>query len=251
MALLDVTFTPADFQTLHARDLSATTCVVFDVLRATSTLIAALANGAAGVVPAASIGEALQLRAHHPGALLGGEREGLRITAAQSGGLEFDLGNSPREYTPSAVQGRMIISTTTNGTRALRACAGAARVLAASFANLRATADTLAANPPESLILVCGGTFEEAAYEDALCAGAMADLLWCRYAGAHVTDSAQIARLTWRAASGDLMGAMQAARNGRRLLALPQFRDDVEFCLRRDTSGIVAQLGADGVVRRA
>ena len=115
-------------------------CVVFDVLRATSTFVTALHNGAKAIVPVSEISEALAFRRKQPDVLLGGERDGVRIRAAQTGGIDFDLGNSPREYTPEKVRGRTIVSTTTNGTRALRACAGAKTVLAASFLNLTATA---------------------------------------------------------------------------------------------------------------
>ena len=91
-------------------------------------------------IPVREISEALAIRQKQPDVLLGGERDGVKIRAAQTGGVDFDLGNSPREYTPEKVRGKTIVSTTTNGTRALRACAGAQTVLAASFLNLAATA---------------------------------------------------------------------------------------------------------------
>ncbi|MSU41074.1 MAG: 2-phosphosulfolactate phosphatase [Pedosphaera sp.] len=250
MNRLEATFTPADFDALAARDLSQSVCVVFDILRATTSMITALANGADGVVPVVSIEEAIAEKSRRPGALLAGERHGLRITAAQSGGVDFDLGNSPREFTAEKVRGKTIITTTTNGTRALRACIQSRHVLVASFLNLRATTGWLAAARPAELMLVCGGTFDEAAYEDILAAGAVADAVWADFAGAHVTDSAQMARQLYRVASADLLAAMPFARNGRRLLADPALRDDVAFCLRRDTCDFVAELGGDGVVRR-
>ena len=114
---LQTTFTPADFEALAQTDLSGTTCVVLDILRATSSMITALANGAEQILPVASIEEALAAKAEHPDALLCGERDGLRITATQTGGTEFDLGNSPREYTAETVAGKTLITTTTNGTR--------------------------------------------------------------------------------------------------------------------------------------
>src|SRR4051812_10101171 len=132
---LEVLFTPADFATLGARNLSQTTCVVFDVLRATSSMVTALAHGAAAVIPVGEISEALARRRSDPEVLLAGERDGLRISGALAGGTEFDLGNSPREFTPDRVQGRQIAMTTTNGTRALRAAAGAMNVLIGSFLN--------------------------------------------------------------------------------------------------------------------
>jgi len=136
---IEVILTPAELPALARRDLRETVCVVFDVLRATSTFVTALHNGAKAIIPVSEIAEALAIQKKQPDVLLGGERNSMRIRAGQSGGIDFDFGNSPREYTPEKVRGKTIVSTTTNGTRALRACAGAKMVLAASFLNLTAT----------------------------------------------------------------------------------------------------------------
>src|SRR5262249_14329097 len=128
MKKLEVLFSPAEFETLPRRDLSRATFVVFDILRATSTMITALANGAGAVVPVVTIEQALARAG--PNIILAGEREGLRITAKLTGGLNFDLGNSPREFTKERVAEKTIVMTTTNGTRALNACRGASETLA-------------------------------------------------------------------------------------------------------------------------
>src|SRR5476649_2263063 len=123
---LEVLFTPAEFDALASRDSRGTVCVVFDVLRATSTFATALHNGAKEIISVAEISEALEIKKARPEVLLGGERDGVKICA---NGIDFDLGNSPREYTPEKVRGKTIVSTTTNGTRALRACVGAKIIL--------------------------------------------------------------------------------------------------------------------------
>ena len=243
---LETLFTPAEFEALRRRDLSNTVCVVFDVLRATTSMLTALHNGADSILPVAEIAEALALRAKHPGALLAGEREGLRIRAAQTGGVDFDLGNSPREFTPERVAGRHIIMTTTNGTRALQACLGARHILAGAFLNLDALARWIKHEQPLHLLLVGAGTFEQAAYEDTLAAGALADLVWGQFT--HPADSAQIAREIYLAARADLSAAMQRhSRNAQRLLANPDLREDVGFSLQRDKVPFAAFL-QDGVV---
>src|SRR5262249_17947241 len=127
--------------------LNGTVCVVFDVLRATSSMVTALANGAAAIFPVAEISEALALRRDRPDLLLAGEREGVRISRDLSDGVPFDFGNSPREFTRDKVQGRTIAMTTTNGTRALRACARASKVFIGSFLNLAATTEVLRREP--------------------------------------------------------------------------------------------------------
>lgn len=250
MMSLEVLFTPADFASLAQRDLSGACCVVFDVLRATSSMVVALANGATAILPVEEIEEALAARKELPETLLAGERDGVRIGPALTGGLTFDLGNSPLEFTPEIVKGRTIVMTTTNGTRALRACLNAHVILAASFLNMGSTSDAILRSSPEQLLLVCSGTHDQAAYEDVLGAGALCDLLWSPYQGGLVADSAQIARELFLRSRHDLEQAISRSRNARRLLCLPELRPDVAFCLRRDAFPLVAALGQDGLVRR-
>jgi 2-phosphosulfolactate phosphatase len=247
---LEVALAPAEFAALRARDLGGAVCVVFDVLRATSSMVAALHHGAQAIIPVEDIPEALAIRRRRPEVLLAGERHGVRIRAALTGGTEFDLGNSPREFTPERVRDRTIVMTTTNGTRALRACAGAQTALAGSFLNLGATTDWLREMAPRHLVLVCGGTHEEPALEDTLAAGAVCDALWPLYQDGHVADSAEMARRLYGQVKADLAGAMRHARNGRHLLAIPDLRDDVAFSLRRDAMPLLARAGADRAVRR-
>lgn len=236
---------PSDLDLLRRRDLSVSTCVAFDVLRATSTLVTALAHRAAAVVPVETIEEALAHRRNDPTTLLAGERNGLRIGPEQTGGVAFDLGNSPREFTRESVAGRTIVTTTTNGTRALRACAGAGRILAAAFVNLEATARAIESARPERVVLVCAGTFEEAALEDVLGAGALAE----RLGGDSLSDGARIALEVWRRLGGDLPAALAAARNGAKLLSIPDLADDVAYCATRDRFDVVAAMDADGSLR--
>lgn len=247
---LEVLFTPADFGALARRDLSQATCAVFDVLRATTSLLTALSAGANAVIPAADIPEALAWKARLPEALLAGERDGRRILRNLTGSVDFDFGNSPREFTRERVEGRTLIATTTNGTRALRACAGARTVLAASLRNAAAIAHWILANPAPDCLLVCSGTYEDSSYEDVLGAGAVVDRLWNRLDGVEVLDGARMARLIYLAARPDLVGAMaEHARNGRRLRSLPDLAPDLEVCASEDDLAFVGRLGADGAIR--
>lgn len=168
----------------------------------------------------------------------------MKIRAAQPGGADFDLGNSPREFRADKVRGKTIVSTTTNGTRALRACAGAKFVLAASFLNLAATAKFLHQTPKEEILLVCAGTGEGVAWEDVLAAGALAGLV-----GGDCSDATEIAARIYLAAKADLPAVLAGTQNARRLLAIPELRADVPFCAQRDIFKIVAAMNADGAVR--
>jgi 2-phosphosulfolactate phosphatase len=247
---LEVLLSPAEFANLRNRDLSQTVCVVFDILRATTSMVTALANGAEAIIPVAEISEALAIRQQRPDVLLAGEREGVRIPTELTGGVQFDLGNSPREYTATKVQGKTIVMTTTNGTRALRACAGAKTVLVGSFLNLRANYNWLQEQRPANLILVCSGTYDEPALEDILAAGAICERIWPFYAGGHTSDSAEVARRLYPLLQLDLLGAMKSSRNGRRLLSNPELRNDVWYCVQRETIPFAVELGADGAVRK-
>jgi len=248
---IEALFTPADFQALALRDLSNATCVVFDVLRATTTLLTALAAGAESVTPAATVAEALALRRADPDVLLAGERDGVRITAVVSGGVDFDLGNSPREFTPHVVAGRRIVATTTNGTRALRACAGARHVLPASLRNISAVARWIILHPTPECLLVCSGTYEDAAYEDVVGAGALVRRLAAALPAATLLDSACIAEIIYGAALPNLAASLSTlARNGRRLAAMPELAPDVALCAAEDDLDVVAVMGCTGAIRR-
>jgi 2-phosphosulfolactate phosphatase len=214
---IDAVLTPAEIAHLPERDLSQTTCVVFDVLRATSSMITALAHGAAEIHPVCTIEEALALKVRMPDAVLGGERHGDLIPG-------FEVGNAPREYTGFA--GRRIITTTTNGTVALRACEKAPRVFAGALLNLAALAAELRASAAPKVLLVCAGTFETFAFEDAYAAGR----LIAELPGATLTDAAKAVAAV-AACHPEPLAALRAARNGQALAATGRGAD-VEWCAR-------------------
>ena len=152
--------------------LAGSTAVVIDVLRATTVMIHALASGSSTIIPCREIDEARAVAERFPPGqvLVGGERGGRPIPG-------FDLGNSPAEYTPGACRGKTLVMTTTNGTRAILACAEADRVYVAGFVNLAAMARRLMRelDGPEArpVHLVCAGTEGAVSWEDALFAGSL------------------------------------------------------------------------------
>ncbi len=156
-----VCFAPAE---VRASDVEGASAVVIDVVRATSCIVEALANGAEAIVPVVSVDEALRLRdvAASDRVLLCGERGGLRIDG-------FDLGNSPAEFGREVVVGRRLVMTTTNGTKALAAAKDAHRVLPASFLNLGAVADAVRGD--RAVVVVCAGRAGRFAIDDTVCAG--------------------------------------------------------------------------------
>lgn len=237
---VEVILSPVELPALAHRDLHETICVVFDVLRATSTFVTALHNGAKKIIPVSEISEALEIKRRQPDVLLGGERHGVRIFAD---GINFDLGNSPREYTPEKVHGKIIVSTTTNGTRALQACVGAKTVLASSFLNLNATTEFLRQSCFDKILLVCAGTGRNAAEEDIIAAGALVDsLLPGKDTLSKRTESAIVARAAYfETVRMGLVQRIRWSENAQRLLSLSKLRDDVAFCLQRDIYPLVAK----------
>jgi len=154
-------FTAAEVDPVRVQKGAA---VVIDVIRATSTIVEALANGARAVYPTLSTEEAIRL-ANSLGrddTLLCGERKGLKVEG-------FDLGNSPREFTRERVGGKRLVMCTTNGTRAFVAAQTAGRVLAGSLLNL--TALSRALEGASDVTLVCAGKEDRFSLDDALCAG--------------------------------------------------------------------------------
>lgn len=141
--------------------------VVVDVLRATTVIVRALAAGCEYVIPCAEIDEARRiLERHSPGeALLAGERDGLPIPG-------FDLGNSPGAFVPEICAGKVLVMTTSNGTRAILACQEAERVYITSFANLGATTHALR-EEQRPVHVVCAGTEGGISLEDSVLAGAL------------------------------------------------------------------------------
>ena len=243
---IDAVLTPAEFPALARRDLSQTTCVVFDVLRATSSMLTALHHGAAAIIPVIEIAEALAVKHRQADALLAGERNGLRIGRELTGNVEFDFGNSPRDFTAGKVKGRTIAWTTTNGTRALRACAHGEMILLGALVNLSALSDLLDTLRPPNLLLICAGTFETAAFEDIFAAGALIDRLR-PLAGESMSDAACTAWHAFRHVFEDT-ALVNSSLNARRLLANPDLAPDVPLCLARDSAPLNASMSSDGSV---
>ena len=223
--------------------LTGRAAVVIDVLRATTTIAAALAAGADCVVPCLTVEEALRRR-EESGAdvVLGGERGGVKIES-------FDLGNSPSEYTPTAVAGKTILFTTTNGTRALRRVERAGRVLLAAPVNLSAVCARLRDEP--GVEIVCAGTNGQITAEDTLLAGAIASRLAADSPGAELNDQARLSVLAWQslhagqaAGAQPLPAALRDSLGGRNLLDIGLERD-VEFAAQIDTLEIVPELNLD------
>ena len=213
---------------------------VVDVLRATTTIATALANGAAGVIPVAEPEEAIALgnRLGRDRVLFCGERHSVRIEG-------FDLDNSPASFTPEAVAGKTLILTTTNGTRALRAVTTAASVRTAALVNRGAVAEALARETGD-VAIVCAGDANGFALEDAIGAGALVDALRALDGGVELRDGARAAALLYRTVANRLADAIASADHAQSL-AEKGFTDDVAYSAVLDVLDVVPAL-RDGIL---
>lgn len=218
--------------------LSGADAVVIDTLRMTSVAATALSNGCEKLYAVAEIEEAFALASRH-GALLGGEREALPIPG-------FDFGNSPGEYAKSRVTGRPLVMTTTNGTRAILAAQGAARVLLGALVNARAVAQ--AVRDAQALTFVLAGTHGAFALEDALAAGAILTRL--AEAGTPLTpdDMAVAAMSLYESARQNPHSLLDKTHHYQRLRQLG-LTSDLRFCLAEDILTAVPTQNEDGWFR--
>ena len=153
-------------QDINPESLTNKSAVMFDILRASSTVSTALANGCKQVLPVMEITDAFEVANNLPENtfLLGGERGAVKVSG-------FHLGNSPLEYTSQVVQGKTVVLTTTNGTKATRlAAAGAGKVLIGSLLNVSAVSKRLL-ELNQDVVLVCAGTRGKFSLEDTMAAG--------------------------------------------------------------------------------
>jgi 2-phosphosulfolactate phosphatase len=177
-----VALTPGEFPTLS---LGGRVALVVDVLRASTTVVAACAAGCRQVIPVATAEAARERAARVGDALLAGERGGDMIPG-------FDLGNSPLEYTADRVARRSIVLTTTNGTAAMLAAADADAAAVAALTNVDAVV-RWAVEQGRDVTVLCSGEAGRLSLEDAVCAGVVVDRLAAE-ATIDATDAALLAR---------------------------------------------------------
>jgi 2-phosphosulfolactate phosphatase len=230
---LDVALTPA---AVTPAALTGATALVVDVLRASTSLITALAHDAQELVPVGEVEEARDLAASRPGVLLAGERGGDPPAG-------FDLGNSPLEFTRERVAGRALVFTTSNGTRALLAARRAAAVGIAGFVNLTAAAGW-ALGQRRDVVVVCAGELGARSFEDEVCAGLLVERLLAVEPGSMATPEAVRVAAAARPYAKDLARLARDAPHARHLSVCGRGAD-VAACLQLDAFSLVPVYRAD------
>ena len=202
---------------------SGKTTVVIDILRATSTIVEALNNGAKEVIPVSSFEFAMKASGSFFGGniILGGERNTKKIEG-------FALGNSPLEYTQKTVQGKTIILYTTNGTKAVVKAKFSETLVLCAFTNLSAVANFLF-NSEKDVEILCAGKNGGFCIEDTICAGMLISEVLKMGKQTVLNDAAKVSVFLSKSYNNDLVKILTECEHGK-LLVENGFEKDIDHC---------------------
>lgn len=224
--------------------LAESTVVVIDVVRATTTIIEALANGARAIFPTESTEDAVRLAQSlgREDSILCGERKGEKVEG-------FDLGNSPAEFTREVVEDKKLVMSTTNGTRALTIAQEGERVLPCALTNLGAVAAELAS--VERISVICAGREDSFSLDDALCVGHLIQrILDARDEGdeePELNDASRAARALAQARK-PTKRVLSLAAGGRAVIEIG-LEEDLAICADVDRHDIVVEMSDQQITR--
>ncbi len=229
---LDVYMSPRE---ISPGDMQGKVVAVIDVLRASTSIAIALANGARSVVPVEDVDEAItrSKQFEHTQVRLAGERKMQPISG-------FDMGNSPLEFASEAVSGCTVVITTTNGTKALTGLQGARDIVVASYVNLSAISAMLraAARADTDISIVCAGTEGHFSLEDAACAGRYVRSIMKPSASIAANDAARACELIDRKYGDNIAKIFKDSTHGQALFEAG-FAGDLVACAAVDSHPVV------------
>ncbi len=230
---IDLFFSPSQTDEMLLR---GRTVVVIDILRASTTIAAALRNGAKEIIPVTTVESAVKISGNL-GAnviLLGGERNGRMIEG-------FNLGNSPLEYVEERVRGKSIIFSSTNGSQALVKARYAREMVVCGFVNISAVAGFLS-ELRSDVVIVCAGSADMFSLEDTVCAGMLVQKLSdIRSLSLETSDAALAARMLHKAFGKSILKMLRASEHGKYLADIG-FGDDLPVCADVDSLPVLPRL---------
>lgn len=222
---LEVCLSPAIYNK-HADDENLV--VIVDILRATSSICAAIHNGVKSILPVSTINEAREMKKQ--GYMVASERDGYVLDFA-------DFGNSPFNFSPEIVKGKEIVYSTTNGTRCIHMASHSKAVVIGSFLNISSLAEWLI-NQNSPVLIFCASWKDRFSLEDTVFAGALAERLLNSGKFESICDAVTASIDLWNLAKADLYGYIQkAAQRGR--LASKGLDDCIEYCLTVDQTRVI------------
>ncbi|MFL5595433.1 MAG: 2-phosphosulfolactate phosphatase [Gemmatimonadaceae bacterium] len=229
---LDVFFTPSQ---VKPGDTSGRLVTIVDVLRASTTVATALGNGAKTVIPLEGADEVIFRSKEFARSeiRLAGEQKMYPITG-------FDLGNSPQAFTRKAVEGKTLLITTTNGTRALLGVQGARDIVIASYVNFTAvlTMMKIAVSSSTDIAIICAGEEGSFTLEDAACAGRYVRAIPKRADAVQVNDAASASVMIEKKYGDNIAKVFKESTHGQ-ALEEAGFGDDLAACAEVDSYPVV------------
>jgi 2-phosphosulfolactate phosphatase len=205
--------------------------VVVDILRASSTICAALAAKAEKIYPVVSEEQAKQLK--REGWLVAGERGGKKLEFA-------DYGNSPVEMLHAELDGKSLVLTTSNGTKAIEKAENLGEVIIGGFTNLRLVSDYILERK-KPVYIICSGWMGNFSYEDALFAGALAESVSLSKLFSSASDETLSAIELWRNAKNNLFDNVMLATHAQRLMNMGAEKD-IRFALELNSAPVLPGL---------
>jgi len=226
---IEVLFSPVQADELF---FTGKTTVVIDVLRASTTIITALTNGAKEVVQVGTVEFAVKVSGGMFGGqtLLGGERNTKKIEG-------FALGNSPSEYKKEVVAGKTIVFYSTNGSRAIVKAKYSGNLFICAFNNLKALARHLV-TLNEDVIILCSGNNNLLSLEDSVCAGKLISELIKDNQEIILSDSSKGALALFKSFGKDIRKMLSETEHGQ-LLINNGFKDDLTLCAEINSTDVI------------
>jgi 2-phosphosulfolactate phosphatase len=217
---LETCFSPALYEPERHND---SIVVIIDILRASSAICTAFANGADAIIPVSTVQEARDYKAK--GYLIAAERDGFVLDFA-------DFGNSPFNFTKEKVTGKTIVYSTTNGTGIINLVSSASYIIIGSFLNISSLSNWISLQEKD-VVLFCAGWKNRFNLEDTICAGAIAERLMATSLYLTICDSTHAALDLWSLAKGNVRDYIEKAAQRSRLRD-KGLDDCIEFCLTSD-----------------
>jgi 2-phosphosulfolactate phosphatase len=207
--------------------------VIIDMFRATSVIVTALNNGCKAVIPYLTIEETLENanklnRDHY---ILGGERRAIKIKG-------FDLSNSPLEYTKEVIKNKIVLITTTNGTRTLTKSSSAKMVLIGAMINGEAVAKRLC-NVKDDVVIINAGTNGNFSMDDFICSGYIINEILNCDKDIELTDIAKTANMIYKE-NTDIISYVKNATHYSVMRSL-KLDYDIEYCIKKSIIDIVPE----------
>lgn len=233
---IEVCFTP---ENINYYDIKNSHVVVVDILRATSAICTAFANGVKAIIPVPTEEKAIEAKRN--GYMVAAERDGIKLEFA-------DFGNSPFNFTSERVGGKEVAYSTTNGTNAIVKASGGLSVVIGSFINLSAVAQWLNKQEKGDVLILCAGWKGKFCLEDSLFAGALSEILLENGKQFHtICDSARASLHLWNIAKHDLLGYLDNVAQRHRLKKLG-LDDVLEYCFTPNSNTLVPILNNGKII---